>query len=99
MKEKNIENVLDVWNSGNFISIPNKKVRLEIIEQIASMFAAGPYYYFVLNFDNLKMEYVNEGTKHVLGIEPNSFSINTLLDVMHPDDLELIESNSHLRIN
>lgn len=97
MKEKNIDNVLQVWNTGNSISKPKKKIQLEIIEQIASMFAAGPYYYFVFDFDNLKMDYVHEGIRNVLGVEPENFNINTLLDIMHPDDLEYM-SNKELII-
>lgn len=87
MKEKNIENVMQVWASENTIDAPNKKVQLEIIEQIASMFAAGPFYYYVFNFEAMEMDFVSNGTRQVLGIEPKEFSIQTLFDIMHPDCL------------
>ncbi len=88
MKENNIAKIKNVWKSNNSILKPVKsELYLDIIDQIASLFAIGSYYYYIFNFENLAMEFVHSGTKNVLGIEPNEFSLDKLFDLMHPDDL------------
>ena len=69
MKENHITKILNVWESNNKILSPNsKQIALKVIDQIAAMFAAGSYYYYVLNFENLEMEFVHDGVKEVLEI-------------------------------
>lgn len=96
MDEKDFAKVMNVWESENKILRPNKKkLYLEIIDQIASLFSVGNFYYYVLNFENIKMEVVHEGTREVLGIEPEQFTLNNALELMHPDDLShLFEKES-----
>ncbi|MGY8913740.1 MAG: PAS domain-containing protein, partial [Flavobacteriales bacterium] len=88
MLEKDIAQVLSVWESQNKILSPNKKVLFsEIIDQISFLFSVGPFYYYILNFENLKMEFVNEGTRDVLGIAPEEFTMEKVFAIMHPEDL------------
>ncbi|MDP3946134.1 MAG: LuxR C-terminal-related transcriptional regulator [Lutibacter sp.] len=88
MSEKDIVKIMDVWKSGNKVLIPNtKELFLEITNQVASLFSIGPFYYYVLNFENLSMDIVHQGTREVLGLEPNQFSLQKGFDIMHPDDL------------
>jgi DNA-binding CsgD family transcriptional regulator len=88
MIEKDIDQVLRVWESQNKILNPNKKVLFsEIIDQISFLFSVGPFYYYILNFENLKMEFVHEGTRAVLGIAPEEFTMEKVFAIMHPEDL------------
>ena len=88
MKTNHISKILSVWESDNKILQPiQKELHLDFIDQVASLFAIGNYYYYILNFENLEMEFVHEGITNVLGIEPSQFSIDTLFNVMHPDCL------------
>lgn len=83
-----IDKVMEVWQTDNKISIQNKaKLCLEIVDQIASLFSAGPFYYYILNFENIKMELVSEGTREVLGIEPDQYSLQKGFELIHPEDL------------
>ena len=76
MSERDIIKIMDVWESGNKVLIPNtKELFLEITNQVASLFSIGPFYYYVLNFENLNMDIVHHGTREVLGIEPDQFSL------------------------
>lgn len=88
MKNKNIENVLKVWESDNKIKIPNKKVKLAIIDQIASLFSISKSYYFGFNFENQTIEFTSEGIENILGITPNDFSLEKFFSILHPEDLE-----------
>lgn len=88
MKDDNIAKIRNVWETKNKILKPVKKeLYLDIIDQVASLFSIGSYYYYILNFDNLLMEYVHPGTTDVLGIKPHEFSIDKLFELMHPEDL------------
>lgn len=100
MSDKHIANILGVWERENTIVKPRKKeLALKLVDQIASMFAAGSYYYYILNFENLEMEFVHDGTKEILGIEPGEFSISKLFEVMHPEDLEAMHKKEEEAVN
>lgn len=91
MNKEDGAKVFSVWSKENSINLPNKKELLsETIDQIASLFAVGSFYYFVLNFENITMDYVNEGVRNVLGIEPSAFSMEKGFEIMHPEDLALM---------
>lgn len=80
--------VMHVWESENRILDPAKKAfRLEIIDQIASLFSAGDFYYYVLNFESLQLDLVRGGIQEVLGIAPDQFTLQSGFELMHPDDL------------
>ncbi|MGV8946390.1 MAG: LuxR C-terminal-related transcriptional regulator [Lutibacter sp.] len=97
MNEKDIAKILDVWKTENTIFRPNKKeLLLEIIEQVASLFSVGSFYYYVLNFEDLKMEFVHSGVREVLGIEPVDFVVNNIFKIMHPEDLEKMNEKETL---
>lgn len=91
MRNQHIENILNVWEKDNSILKPSKaKMALEIVDQIAATFSAGSFYYYILNFATLKMDYVDVGIKDVLGIDPNEFQLEKLFSIMHPEDLEIM---------
>lgn len=70
MLEKDIEKVLAVWGSKNKIFKPsNKNLTLDIVDQIALLFAAGNFYYFVFNFATYEMDFVSDGTKNLSSIK------------------------------
>lgn len=88
MLEKEFTNIRDLLESENKDLIPNtNELFLEITNQVADLFSVGSFYYYVLNFENLSVEIVHQGTRDVLGIEPNQFTFQKEIDIMHPDDL------------
>lgn len=88
MNAEDVSKVMNVWQSDNKILRPDKtKFSLEIIDQIAALFSVGNFYYYVLNFETLKMDVVHSGTREVLGIEPEQFTLQSGMQLMHPEDL------------
>lgn len=88
MNKNDSAKVYSVWSKENSIHQPNKKeLLLEIIDQVASFFAVGSFYYFIVNFENITMDYVHDGVRAVLGIEPEDFSMESCFEIMHPEDL------------
>lgn len=82
-----IAKIKKFWKEENYIE--KDEIILNdhnIIDQVSQFFASGSYYYYVLNFATLKMEYVSKGVKSVLEIEPQNFSLEKVLECYHPDD-------------
>ena len=97
MNKEDGEKVFSVWTERNSIYQPKKKeLLLEIVDQIASHFAAGSYYYFVLNFENITMDYAHDGVMNVLGIEPEDFTMKKCFEKMHPEDLATMNEKEAL---
>jgi DNA-binding NarL/FixJ family response regulator len=100
MKNDGITKMMEVWAAHNKILNPVKKeLYLDIIDQVANMFAAGSFYYYVFNFETLEMEFVHEGIKEVLGITPQEFSVPELFEIMHPEDSEMMHKKEQEAIN
>lgn len=82
-----VQKVITTWGTINKIEKPSKDVHLEIINEIASMFAVGPFYYYILNYSTLNMDYIDDGVVNILGFYPHECSAQKLMHQLHPDDL------------
>jgi len=100
MEKEGIDKVLNVWESHNKILKPVKKeLYLDIIEQVANLFAAGSYYYYIFNFETMKMDFVHDGTEKVLGIKADKLTLDSLLGRLHPEDIEKMHEKESLAAN
>jgi DNA-binding CsgD family transcriptional regulator len=104
MEETGITKLFDVFRSQNRILRPVENIDVfQIVEQIASLFAAGSFYYFIFNLVTLEFDYVSEGTKPLLGIKSKDFTILKFLKILHPEDqnqMRFKESTSlNLKLN
>lgn len=89
-KNDHIDKVFQVWRTENKIESQVAPPEFKkIINQLATFFSAGTYYYYIFNFATMQMEYVHPNIKSVLGIEPESFNIEKFLNIHHPDDLKV----------
>lgn len=88
--DKNIKNIKQVWNVENNISEPSKPVpdSFKIVDQIANFFSPGDFFYYIINFETMQMDFVSENVKSVLGIEPHEYNLDKFFAFYHPDDLE-----------
>lgn len=57
------------------------------VNKIAGLFTPGKFYYYVINFYDLSMDYVSPSVRNVLGIEPEEFTLERYLQIIHPDNL------------
>ncbi|WP_066220516.1 LuxR C-terminal-related transcriptional regulator [Formosa haliotis] len=97
MAYNDISNVLNVWESQNKILKPKRQeLLLNIVEQIASLFSLGPYYYYVFNFETLKIELASAGVKSILGINPEDFVVEQIFDRLHPEDQQTMPLKEEL---
>ena len=91
---------MEVFESKNKILKPiEKEPFLDVIDQIATLFSAGDFYYFVMNFETYRMDFVSDGTKSVLGIDSNEFTLNKFLNLLISEDLEKIHEKETASLN
>jgi len=65
----------------------NFNFELEVHKKLLNIFHPGEYYYFVFNCSEARMELVHSSIKSILGINPEDFSVELLLQIIHPEDL------------
>ena len=88
MNAEELAEAMHVWGFDNrTLQSGKRSFPLEMIDQIASLFSPGDFYYYVLDLDCLKFDLVHGGTREVLGIEPDQFTLDGRLALMHPDDI------------
>ena len=64
-------------------------IQLDFIDQVASLFSVGTYYYSIFNYGTLQFEYVDPNIKKVLGILPHELTFDKFFEILHPDHLEV----------
>ena len=86
----NTSKLFEVWKA-NEISFPGEQADFtKVIDQIASTFVPGSFYYFIFNFETFEIEYVHPSVENVLGVKPEDFNLKMLLSKIHPEDLKLM---------
>lgn len=99
--ENNITPIVNLWKEE--ISVHIKKYapyqRCHQLNQMASLFSPGLFYYYILNFQNIKMDYVHPGTRHLLGVEPEEFSVEKLLKMLLPHEIVPMGKKENLVID
>lgn len=97
--KKYVELIKKAW-LPNTIHRPTKnRPALHIIKQIADLFSPGSSYYFIMNFENLCIDYVDPAIENVLGYSPADFNIEMIFDIIHPDDLKQVYKKEEAAVN
>lgn len=89
--KENFFNLMTVWREKNKV---NKKLSFSdhLLDDFnASIFCPGEYYYFILNFASLGVEFIHPNVEKILGCRPEEFSIDSILKVMHPEDAASVQ--------
>ncbi|MFA5328391.1 MAG: LuxR C-terminal-related transcriptional regulator [Prolixibacteraceae bacterium] len=97
MKETGAKKVMNLWEKENTILHPNSKEQLiEIIDQVASLFSAGQVYYYIFNFETYKFDFVSDGVRTVLGIDPELFTLDYFFSILNPEDIDKMHEKEAL---
>jgi len=100
IKKQSISKIKSIWETKNKISHPShKELNLGIIDSIASVFAVGNFYYYIFNFDTYQMEFVHPNIEKLLGGSSKDYSLDKLLELMHPDDLKYLHQKESIAID
>ncbi|MDT0648851.1 response regulator transcription factor [Autumnicola edwardsiae] len=63
----------------------------EQFERMAALFAPGESYFYILNMHNLELDYVSPSVENFLGISPKNVSMDKLLSLALPEEIEKLE--------
>lgn len=89
MKDEILKQARELYKSGSKNRrIKNFEGEVELSDFLMNTFHIGDYFYLVYYFPDQEMEYCSEGTKKVLSIAPEKFSLSYMVENMHPDDLK-----------
>jgi len=84
-----IANIKSVWQTESHKEEQSlQRISLDVINQIASSFATGDFYYYIFNFSTNEMDFVHKNVESTLGIKAKSLTADYILACMHKDDLE-----------
>lgn len=83
--------VWDIWQSHHQSYLGKKSlapVPDDVPAMMAKLFTPGPSYFYVIDSPTLDFDYVSESIRDVLGLDPATVSLRSLLGQVHPDDQE-----------
>lgn len=88
----NVDLLHSVWNSSKEY-ISKKEVALEgfnMEEFTNSIFTNGPFYYFIVDFSNMKTNYMSPSVKDIHGFDPATAEFHDIIGETHPDDMSFV---------
>lgn len=95
MYNEDIKSVIDAWKA-NVVKAPSKSIQIEVFEQIASMFAAGPFYYSIYDFITQSVQFTSDSVKTILGIPPEKNTMIRFFKNLHPLDVLKLPSKEKI---
>ncbi|TDO20215.1 LuxR C-terminal-related transcriptional regulator [Pedobacter duraquae] len=88
MSVKKFEEAKKIWHGiAKHVDHNHEALELEFYKQLLNIFHIGPHYYFIFNCATAKIEYTSDAVKDILGYQNTEFTIDLLLNLIHPDDL------------
>lgn len=85
-----VKKVMELWKNPyqEGKSKPTPYPFSQQLNKMAGLFSPGQFYYYIVDFPNLKMEYVHQGTQEVLGIPPEEANMASLVAPLVPESRE-----------
>lgn len=79
--------VVEFWKRANFIQKDQQFPDVNVNELIATIFNPGKFFYILINFFDLRLEYVHPTVEEILGLQPQEFNLHEkFFELLHPDD-------------
>jgi len=81
-----------VWNRGS-AHIIKESIEIDGIrfdELMASIFCPGPFYYYVVDFFNREIKYMNVNVESILGLDSKTTKFEDIIALIHPDDIQFV---------
>lgn len=72
---------------------------MEQFKRMASLFAPGKFYYWIVNFANVEIEHVSDGLYDILGIQPAELTASKFLSLLSPQELEAMVKKENMVID
>jgi DNA-binding CsgD family transcriptional regulator len=70
---------------------PTHLPKLNFDEIISSVFSAGPFYFYIIDFFDMSISNMSVGFKEAHGVDPSQIkTINDILGLIHPEDMNFV---------
>ena len=89
--DKAIQKIYKVWKQD-----PNRGIIGSVNEYItfdnlvSNVVSTGPFYFYVIDFETMKMSQVRDSIADILGFDPATVTFGDILQSFHPDDIDFI---------
>src|SRR5690606_41465301 len=88
MEKLVLDRAAKIWKEiGQHKKPEELKVEIEIYKKMLNLFQVGDYCYFIFSPPEMRMEYTNTSITKLLGYQPEEFTLEKFLEMIHPDDL------------
>lgn len=91
---KHADLVYDVWDShSNYISKKSNPIaELKTNELISSFFCPASFYVYIIDFPSRRFDFVSHHVCNILGLQPEEYMLETLLERVHPHDIDFVSN-------
>ena len=66
--------------------------RCDFVDRLAGVLALGPFYYYSINFNDLRISHHSDQILGIHGLQQMPNSLEDVIDLIHPDDIDFIIS-------
>jgi DNA-binding CsgD family transcriptional regulator len=90
-----------VWdNAADMITRVNIPVSEHFFDDLAaSIFCPGPHYFYIVDFFDRKIKFMNPNIKNVLGLDPETTQFDDIISRIHPDDMHFVATAEYTVLN
>jgi DNA-binding CsgD family transcriptional regulator len=83
------ELIFNLWNSHkNYLGNQSSELQnINYPELVGNLFCPGHYFYYVIDSPTLTYDFVSDSIVDILGISPLELSVDNIIELLHPDDL------------
>lgn len=84
---------MDLWKQEVSQHIPHYRSYepSEDLIRMASLFTPGDFYFYIVNFYDLRMEYVYPNVERILGVKPAEFDVKALLSCLPEAEVQAMQ--------
>lgn len=69
---------------------PVKPIDFSLIDRVSRFFSPASFYYYIINFAELKVEFVSDNYQLMTGLDPNTFSLEQWLEPIHASEIDFV---------
>ena len=84
------QKIIEVWDSFN-PHLANQVTKYNAIDfnrKLSVFFCPGPFYSYVFDFAQFKFSKVSDSYQHIIGLDPETLTMDLFLSRIHPEDLD-----------
>ncbi|HEX8575301.1 MAG TPA: LuxR C-terminal-related transcriptional regulator [Flavobacterium sp.] len=84
-----IQTLHSVWSSNRTSqSTPSKQISFDDLTN--SIISTGPFSYYIIDFFDMSLSHISPSLYEMHGLDPDTTTFNTILDMIHPDDIGFV---------